>query len=171
MFSLLVLLAPQVLLEDLWPIRVTIIVPARQPGDSEDIKTAIFYIYVPKGMFWGSTSRPNIGDLVINLLFNLGSNVHDWGWLKNGPFWTKNGRLLNAPKWSKMVNLTVIDHLGSFWAHLGASEPFQTKTDFFLGLSECWPCQVFENAPHVTYLIWIWKGAERFLPSPTDAKS
>ena len=55
--------------------------------------------------------------------------------------------LQSGPKGSKMVNLTAIDHLGSFWAHLGASEPFQTKTDFFLGLSECWPFQVFESAP------------------------
>ena len=103
MFSLLVLLATQVLLEDLWSIRVTIIVPDRQPGDSEDIKTTIFYIYVPQGMFWGSTSRPNIWDLVMNLVFNLGSNVHDWGWLKDGPFWTKNGQRLQASQRSKAV--------------------------------------------------------------------
>ena len=37
----------------------------------------------------------------------LGSTIHDWGWPKNGPFWTKNGRLVNAPKWSIW---TLMDH-------------------------------------------------------------
>ena len=51
------------------------------------------HTYVPNGMFWGSTSRPHIEDLVMSLY-------------KNGPFWTKmakHGRLVNTPKWSKRV--------------------------------------------------------------------
>ena len=61
------------------------------------------HVYVPNGKTWGSTSRPHIGDMVMSLFFTLGSTVHDWGWPKNGPFWTKNGRLVNTPKWSKRV--------------------------------------------------------------------
>ena len=32
-----------------------------------------------------------------------------------------------GPKGPKMVNLSVIDHLGPFWAHLDPFGPFQTK--------------------------------------------
>ena len=106
------------------------------------------HIYVPNGMFWGSTSRPHIGDLVMSLFFTLGSTVHDWGWPKNGPFWTKNGQTWQAcqrskvvqkgPKGSKMVNLSVFDHLGPFWAHLDPFGPFQTKMNFLpqMGVAE-----------------------------------
>ena len=31
-----------------------------------------------------------------------------------------------------MVNLSVFDHLGPFWAHLDPFGPFQTKIDFLL---------------------------------------
>merc|ERR1711983_586590 len=72
--------------------------------------------------------------------FTLGSTVHDWGWPKNGPFWTKNGQTWQAcqrskvvqkgPKGTKMVNLSVFDHLGPFWAHLDPFGPFQTKMNF-----------------------------------------
>ena len=71
-------------------------------------------------MCWGFTSRPHIEDLVMSLFFSLGSNVHDYGWPKNGPFLiklAKHGRLDNIPKWSKrdqMVNRSVFDHLGPF---------------------------------------------------------
>ena len=34
-------------------------------------------IYVPNRYFWGPTSRPGIGDLVMSLIFTLGSTVHD----------------------------------------------------------------------------------------------
>ena len=64
--------------------------------------------------------------------------------------WTIFDQKWQASQRSKVVQngqSNCNDHLGSFWAHLGASEPFQTKTDFFLGLSECWPFQVFESAP------------------------
>ena len=73
--------------------------------------------------------------------FTLGSIVHDWGWSKNGPFWTKKGQTWQAcqhskavqkgPKGTKMVNLNVFDHLGPI---LGPSGPFWTildKNDFF----------------------------------------
>ena len=80
------------------------------------------HIYVPNGKTWGSTSRPHIGDVVMSLFFTLGSTVHDWGWPKNGPFWTKNGQTWQAcqrskvvqrgPKGTKMVNLSLFDHLG-----------------------------------------------------------
>ena len=72
----------------------------------------------------------------------LGSTVYDWGWPKNCPFWTENGRTWQAcqrskvvqkgPKGIKMVNLSVFDHLGPFWAPLGPFGPFQTKIDFLL---------------------------------------
>ena len=67
--------------------------------------------------------------------------VHDWGWPKNGPFWTKNGQTWQAcqrskvvqrgPKGTKMVNLSLFDHLGP---RLRPSGPFWTisdKNDFF----------------------------------------
>ena len=77
---------------------------------------------------------------MMSLFFTLGSTVHDWGWPKNGPFWTKKGQTWQAcqhskvvqkgPKGTKMVNLNVFDHLGPI---LGPSGPFWTildKNDF-----------------------------------------
>ena len=97
------------------------------------------HIYVPKGTNWGSTSRPHIGDLVMSLFFTLGSTVHDWGWPKNGPFWTKNGQTWQAcqrskvvQKVTKMVKLSAFDNFGSFWAHLDPIGPFQTRIEFLL---------------------------------------
>ena len=56
-----------------------------------------------------------------------------------GPKMAKHGRLVNAPKWSKrvqkgskgtkMVNLSVFDHLEPLWTHLDPFGPFQTKID------------------------------------------
>ena len=99
------------------------------------------HIYVSNGMKRGPTSSPHIGDVVMSLFFTLGSTVHDWGWPKNGPFWTKNGQTWQAcqrskvvqrgPKGTKMVNLSLFDHLGP---RLGPSGPFWTisdKNDFF----------------------------------------
>ena len=93
------------------------------------------HIFVPKGVFWGSTSRPHIGDLVMSLIFTLGSTVHDCGWPKNGPFWTRNVQTWQAslcskvvqkgPKRTKMVNRSIFDHLGPFWAHLDPFGPFK----------------------------------------------
>ena len=77
----------------------------------------------------------------MSLFFTLGLTVHDWGWPKNGPFWTIKGQTWQAcqhskvvqkgPKGTKMVNLNVFDHLGSI---LGPSGPFWTildNNDFF----------------------------------------
>ena len=33
----------------------------------------------------------------------------------------------SGPKGTKMVNLSVFDHLGPFWAHMDPFGPFQTK--------------------------------------------
>ena len=47
----------------------------------------------------------------------------------------KNGTLQSNPKGSKkdqMVNLSVFDHLGPFWAHLDPFGPFQTRIDILL---------------------------------------
>jgi len=100
------------------------------------------HIYVPNRMKWGSTSSPHIGDVMMSLFFTLGSTVHDWGWPKNGPFWTKNGQTWQAcqrskvvqrgPKGTKMVNLSLFEHLGPFWAHLDPFGPFQTRIDILL---------------------------------------
>ena len=67
---------------------------------------------------------------------------YDWGWPKNGPFWTKNGQTWQAcqrskvvqrgPKGTKMVNLSLFEHLGPFWAHLDPFGPFQTRIDILL---------------------------------------
>ena len=91
------------------------------------------YIYVPKGAFWSSTSGPHIEDLVMSFFFILGSTVHDCGWPKNGPFWTKHGRLVNVLKWSKRDQNgqpKCFDHLGFFWANLNPFGQFQTKMIF-----------------------------------------
>jgi len=86
------------------------------------------HIYVPNGVFGGSTSRPHLGDLVMSLFFTLGSTVHDKGWPKNGPFLTKSGKKWQAcqrskviqkgPKGTKMVNLSDLDPLGPIWTLL-----------------------------------------------------
>jgi len=76
--------------------------------------------------------------------------INPWlGGVKNGPFWTKNGQTWQAcqrskvvqkgPKVSKMVNLSVFDHLGPFWAHLDHFGPFQTKIDFLLRSTSATP--------------------------------
>ena len=71
--------------------------------------------------------------------FTLGSTVHDWGWPKNGPFYTKHGRLFNLSKWSKRVikgpksqPLCFFTFFGPFWAHMDPFGPFQTKIDSLL---------------------------------------
>ena len=61
---------------------------------------------------------------------------------QNGPFWTQNGQTWQAcqrskvvpkgPKGTKMVNRSVFDYLGPFWAHLDPFGPFQTKIDILL---------------------------------------
>ena len=107
------------------------------------------HIHVPN-VVWGSTSRPHLGDLVMNRFLYWGPTfMTGEGWQKNGPFWTKNGQTWQAcqrskvvqkgPKGSKMVNLSVFDHLGPFWAHLDHFGPFQTKIDFLLRSTSATP--------------------------------
>ena len=88
------------------------------------------HIYVPNRYFWGATSRPHIGDLVMNLFFLLWGPTFTTG---NDPKMVhfgkkgkrkkaKDGRLVNIQKWSKRVQNgqnNCFDHLGPFWAHLG----------------------------------------------------
>ena len=40
---------------------------------------------------------------MMSLFFTLGSIVHDWGWSKNGPFWTKKGQTWQACQHSKVA--------------------------------------------------------------------
>ena len=78
----------------------------------------------------------------------MGSTVHDWGWPRNGPFWTKNGStwqacqrskvVLKGPKWPTHVFLTIWDPLGPIWTLL---DHFRPKLIFYrkwttLGLAE-----------------------------------
>ena len=86
------------------------------------------HIYVPNGMNWGSTSRPHVGDVVMTIFLRLGPPFMTGDGPKMihfGPKMAKYGSLVNTPKWSKrgpkgtkMVNLSVLDHLGPFWDHL-----------------------------------------------------
>ena len=76
-------------------------------------------------MFWGFASRPRIGELGMSLFFT-------WGPLfmtGDGPEMAKYGRLVNVqngPKGTKMVSLSVFDHLELF---LGPSGPLWTISD------------------------------------------
>ena len=38
----------------------------------------------------------------------------------------------SGPKGTIMANLSFVDHLGPFWAHLDPFRPFQTKINFLL---------------------------------------
>ena len=77
---------------------------------------------------------------MMSLFFTLGSTVHDWGWPKNGPFWTKKGQTWQAcqrskvvqrgPKGTKMVNLSLFEHLGLFWAHVDLLDHFKQELIF-----------------------------------------
>ena len=101
------------------------------------------HIYVPNRYFWGATSRPHIGDLVMNLFFLLWGPTFTTGndpkMVHFGPKIAKHGRLVNVPKWFKRVQkgpkwstkvfLTIWD---PFWAHLNPFGPFQTKIYFVL---------------------------------------
>ena len=61
--------------------------------------------------------------------FTLWSTVHDWGWPKNGPFWTKNCQTWQACQRSKVVQRGQNGQHKSFWTFgtlLGPSGPFWT---------------------------------------------
>ena len=53
------------------------------------------YLYFKGGVldFYKQATHSRPGD---EPFFTLGSTVHDWGWPKNGPFWTKNGQTWQA---------------------------------------------------------------------------
>ena len=61
------------------------------------------HIHFPNEMFWGSTSRLHIGDVVISfLLWGPPLKTGDGPKMVHfGPKMTKQGRLVNTPKWSK----------------------------------------------------------------------
>ena len=60
------------------------------------------YLFSKHGVleFYKQATHRRLGD---EPFFNLGATVHDWGWPKKGPFWTKNGQtgLSTWSKWSK----------------------------------------------------------------------
>ena len=70
-------------------------------------------IYVPKGTFWGSTSRPNItGDLVMSLFLLWGPPFMTENDPKMVHFGPKVANLVQKGlKGTKMVNPSVFDHL------------------------------------------------------------
>ena len=84
-------------------------------------------------MFWGSTSGPHIGDVVMSLFFTLRSTVHDWGWPKNGQTWhacLRSNVAQRGRKGPKVFNLSVFlpfrTPLGPFGTPLGPSGPLWT---------------------------------------------
>ena len=81
----------------------------RRPGDE------------PFFLLWGPLFMTGDGPKMVH----LGSKL------------AKHGRLFNVPKWSKMVNPSVFDHLGPLWAHLDPFWPFPTKIDFLLQTLLC----------------------------------
>ena len=78
------------------------------------------YLFSKHGVleFYKQATHRRLGD---EPFFNLGATVHDWGWPKKGPFWTKNGQAWQAcqrfkvfqkgPEGTKMVNPKVFDHV------------------------------------------------------------
>ena len=86
------------------------------------------HIYVPNGLigFHKQPTHTRRGD---EPFFTLGSTVHDWGWPKNSPFWTKNGQTWQACQHSKVVQkgsengqtkcfCTIWDPFGPIWTLL-----------------------------------------------------
>ena len=78
------------------------------------------------------------------------------------PKMAQHGRLVNAPKWSKgahikgtkMVNLSLFDHLGPFWAHLDPFGPFQTRIDILLRSTSATPYFVHLGQKNHFWLKW-----------------
>ena len=74
-------------------------------------------------MFWGSTSRPHIEDLVMSLFWGPPFMTGDGPKIVHfGPKMAEHGRPVNVPKWSKkgpngtkMIDPRVFDHMGPFW--------------------------------------------------------
>ena len=94
------------------------------------------HVYVPNGMFWGSKSRPHIGDLVMSLFLLWGPSLMTGDGLKMfhfGPKMAKHGRLVNVPKWSERVQKgpkwptqfgTCLGPSGHFWTISDENEFF-----------------------------------------------
>ena len=95
------------------------------------------HIYVPNGRFWGFSSRPHIGNLVVNLFLLWGPSFMTW----EGIILTKNGQTSQVcqrwkrPKGFKMAQISPNTFFcWSFGTILTSLEPFelfQTKIDFF----------------------------------------
>ena len=112
------------------------------------------YLFSKHGVleFYKQATHRRLGD---EPFFNLGATVHDWGWPKKGPFWTKNGQAWQAcqrtkvvqkvPKWPTQVFLTIWNpfakSLGPIWNLL---DHFKQK---FIFCSEAPP-------PNPTLSIW-----------------
>ena len=61
------------------------------------------------------------GDLTMSLFFTFRSTVHEWKCPKNGLFWPNMAgfsTFQSGLKGTKMVKISVLDHLGPFWAYL-----------------------------------------------------
>ena len=85
----------------------------------------IFYcghIYVSNGRSWGTTSRPHLGDLVMNLFFTLGSTTPQFmpgdspKMVHFGPIMVNYGRLFDIPNcfWQIWTVLCPSDTFGPF---------------------------------------------------------
>ena len=59
-----------------------------------------------------------------------------------------------GPKGTKMVNLSLFDHLGPFWAHLDPFGPFQTRIDILLWSTSAEPYFVHLGQK----IIFVWNG-------------
>ena len=85
------------------------------------------HLYVTKGIFWGLSNRPRIGDLVMNLFF-LWSSHSMAGVL---PKMAKHGRLVKVVQkvltGSKIVKFSVFDYWGPFLAHMDNSGLLRQK--------------------------------------------
>ena len=93
--------------------------------------------------------------------FTLGSTVHDWGWPKNGPFWTKNSQTWQACQCSKVVQKgpngqpNCFWPFGPFWAQLDPFGPFQTKIDILLESTSAKPYLILLGRKKI---IFVWNG-------------
>ena len=118
------------------------------------------HVYVPNGMFWGSKSRPHIGDLMMSLFLLWGPPLMTGDGLKMfhfGPNMDGLSTFQIGSEGTKMANLSVFDHLGPFWAHLPLgiiSTPHLTK----FGTLKYVPKygQIRPNAPNTVFGVRIW---------------
>jgi len=83
------------------------------------------HIYVPKGIFWGTTHR--IGDLVMNFFYFLGPLFMngEWGLPKNGPCWTNTGQTWQVFDMRGTVSWR--PSCSTFVGHISSGEPIQLQ--------------------------------------------